>query len=261
MRQRRDSGQADSSQATLRTVEEESARAARESDRFIAVVSHELRQPLNAAVGAMSLLDANPSPAATDRARQVLRRQLLHMSTLLDDLLDMSRLTLKTLRVTRVPMDVRTILEDALDTVEGAAERTGINIESTLPDQPVTLRGDAGRLQQAFSNLLANAVRYTPHDGCVTVNMTVEDPTVVITVEDTGQGISPGDLQNIFEPFWRGRDSGTEGLGIGLALVKEIVELHGGSITAFSRGTGLGSRFCVTLPISPASLGTEDTVA
>src|SRR5262245_25222778 len=149
MRQRRDTGQPDATRETLRKAEEESARAARESERFIAVVSHELRQPLNAAVGAMSLLESNASPAATERARVVLRRQLLHLSTLLDDLLDMSRLTLKTLRVQRVPLDIRTVIEDALDTVAGAAERAGITVESTLPEVPVICRTDASRLHQA----------------------------------------------------------------------------------------------------------------
>lgn len=252
MRQRREAngGQPDSTHAALRMVEEESARAVRENERFIAVVSHELRQPLNAAVGAMSLLEAKASPAATDRARVVLRRQLLHMSTLLDDLLDMSRLTLRTLRVQRAPIDARSVVEDALDTVEAPAERAGVNVESILPEFPVTVLGDASRLQQALSNLLANAIRYTPRTGHVTVTMTVDEQVADITVEDTGQGIEPGDLANIFEPFWRGRDTGCEGFGIGLALVRGIVELHGGSINAFSAGAGKGSRFRLTLPLS-----------
>ena len=249
IRQRRDAGQPDSSRATLRMVEEESARAARESDRFIAVVSHELRQPLNAAVGAMSLLEANPAPAATDRARLVLRRQLLHMSTLLDDLLDMSRLTLKTLRVQRMPLDLRSVIEDALDTVEGAAERAGVSMESDLPDVPVIMSGDASRLHQALSNLLTNAIRYTPRQGRVTVSLTLEDQMATVTVDDTGRGIAAGDLSSIFEPFWRA-DTGGEGFGIGLALVRGIVELHGGDIRALSAGPGHGSRFRMTLPLS-----------
>jgi signal transduction histidine kinase len=253
MRQRRDpSDHPESTRATLRMVEEESARAVRESERFIAVVSHELRQPLNAAVGAMALLEANASPAATERARVVLRRQLVHLSTLLDDLLDMSRLTLKTLRVQRSPIDLRTVVEDALDTVEGTAERAGVNVESKLPESVVTILGDGSRLQQALSNLLANAIRYTPRDGRVCVAITVDGGMAEVTVEDTGQGISPADLRSIFEPFWRGRNTGTEGFGIGLALVKGIVELHGGSVSAFSAGLGHGARFRPMLPISSA---------
>ena len=247
MRQRRDG---DSSRAILRKVEEESARAAREGERFIAVVSHELRQPLNAAVGAMSLLESNASPLATDRARVVLRRQLLHLSTLLDDLLDMSRLSLKTLRVERVPLDIRTVIEDGLDTIDGAAERAGVAVESNVPDMPINVLGDASRLHQAVSNLLANAIRYTPRDGRVTVSLAVEDGVATITVDDTGQGIAPEDLDSIFEPFWRGRDNGGEGFGIGLALVRGIVELHTGEISAFSAGRGQGARFRMTIPVS-----------
>jgi signal transduction histidine kinase len=253
MRQRREiTGQPESTHDTLRLVEEASARAVRESERFIAVVSHELRQPLNAAVGAMSLLEANASPAATERARVVLRRQLLHLSTLLDDLLDMSRLTLRTLRVQRSPIDLRMVIEDALDTVEAAADTAGINIESTLPPSGVTVLGDPSRLQQALSNLLSNAIRYTPRDGHVSIAMTVDGGMVEVTVADTGQGIAPSDLTNIFEPFWRGRNTGSEGFGIGLALVKGIIELHGGSISAHSAGLGQGARFRLMLPISSA---------
>ena len=253
MRQRREiGGQPECAHAMLRMVEEESARAVRESERFIAVVSHELRQPLNAAVGAMSLLEANASPAATDRARVVLRRQLLHLSTLLDDLLDMSRLTLKTLRVDRSPIDLRTVVADALDTVDGAAERAGVNLDSKLPESAVRVMGDASRLQQALSNLLANAIRYTPRDGYVSVALMLDEGMAEVTVEDTGQGIAPSDLTNIFEPFWRGLNTGGEGFGIGLALVKGIVELHGGSITVFSAGLGHGARFRVMLPLCSA---------
>jgi len=251
MRERRDGApQFDSSQVTLRMVEEEGARASRENDRFIAVVSHELRQPLNAAMAAMSLLEANSSPAATDRARLVLRRQLLHMSTLLNDLLDMSRMTLKTLHVQRVSSDLRTIVEDALDTVEVSAQGAGITIESDLPDVPVMMLGDASRLHQALSNLLANAIRYTPRDGRVDVSLTVDDRHAVVTIEDTGQGIAAADLRAIFEPFWRGGDTGHEGFGIGLALVRGIIELHGGTIEAFSAGRGQGSQFRMRLPLS-----------
>ncbi len=250
MRQRRDPAQAAATRGVLRVVEEESARAARESERFIAVVSHELRQPLSAAVGAMSLLDANPSAAATERARLVLRRQLLHLSTLLDDLRDMSRVTLKTLRVERSPLDIRTAIEDAIETVESSAERAGITIESTVPGAPVTVLGDASRLHQALSNLLVNAVRYTPRDGRVRVSLTVQPPFAAIAIEDTGQGIAPEDLDSIFEPFWRGGDGGPDGFGIGLALVRGIVELHGGTIGAFSAGKGLGSSFRLTVPMS-----------
>jgi len=250
MRARTETQDAVLSRKELTLFEEQSARAALESQRFVAVVSHELRQPLNAAMGAMSLLDANPSPAATDRARVVLRRQLLHMSTLLDDLLDMSRLALKKIRVARVPIDVRQLLEDAVDAIDHSARNAGVRVTCSLPDAPVIVLADAGRLQQAFSNLLTNGVRYTPSGGCVNVSLTLNDMVAEINVEDTGQGITSADLASIFEPFWRGHDSSADGFGIGLALVRGIVELHDGSIAAFSDGPGKGARFIVTLPIS-----------
>jgi signal transduction histidine kinase len=234
----------------LTLFEEQSARAQRENQRFVAVVSHELRQPLNAAMGAMSLLDADPSPAATERARVVLRRQLLHMSTLLDDLLDMSRLALKKIRVARAPIDVRQLLEDAVDAIDPAASNAGVQLTCSLPDAPVVVLADTGRLQQAFSNLLTNGVRYTPSGGGVNVSLTVKAGTAEITVEDTGQGITPADLSSIFEPFWSGHDSSGDGFGIGLAVVRGIVELHDGSIAAFSDGSGKGARFCISLPIA-----------
>jgi signal transduction histidine kinase len=240
-------------QGKLSLAEEEGARALRESERFMAVVSHELRQPLNAAMAAMALLDADVSPESVERASRVLRRQLLHMSTLLDGVLDMSRLSLQTLRLNRKPVDVRTVLREALDTVESAAERAGVHARINLPSTPVPVIADAGRLHQVFSNLLTNAVRYTPRGGSVTASIEADDAVATIIVADTGQGIAPGDLTNIFEPFWRGGDSSTEGFGIGLALVRGIVELHGGSIAAFSEGRGKGARFCLTLPIATSS--------
>ena len=211
-------------------------------------MSHELRQPLNAAIAAIALLEANP--AAAERAGAVLKRQLVHMSTLLDDLLDLSRLSLQTLRLSRASVDLRTVLRESVETVETAAERSGVHLYVDLPSESVGVSADVGRLHQVFSNLLTNAVRYTPRGGSVNVSMNVDGSIASITIADTGQGIAPADLANIFEPFWRGGDSGTEGFGIGLALVRGIVELHGGSIAAFSEGRGLGAQFCLTLPLA-----------
>lgn len=238
------------SESELSRFEDQTARAVREQQRFIAVVSHELRQPLNAAMGAMSLIDANPSAEAIDRARIVLRRQLLHMSTLLDDLLDMSRLALRKIRIERATVDLRHVLQDTVDGMDSAARAAGIQLTSALPNVPVVMRGDPGRLQQAFSNLLTNGVRYTPAGGRVNVSLTVRERTAEIQVEDTGQGISRDELPSIFEPFWRGHDSSSEGFGIGLALVRGIIELHDGTIAAFSDGLGKGAQFCITLPLS-----------
>jgi two-component system CheB/CheR fusion protein len=250
LRQRREAlVHLEGARAALSVVEAESAQAISESERFVAVVSHELRQPLNAAVGALSLLEADASQAARDRARVVLRRQLLHMSGLLDDLLDMSRLTLKTLRVQRIAIDLRTVLEDACENVRHSAERAVLTLRMELPGSTVPVLGDPSRLQQAVTNLLSNAIRYTPPGGTVNVSLTSEGTTAAITVEDTGQGIAPIDLPSIFEPFWRGRQTNSDGFGVGLALVRGIVELHDGSVVASSDGPGTGAQFRVTLPI------------
>ncbi|HEU4936299.1 MAG TPA: HAMP domain-containing sensor histidine kinase [Vicinamibacterales bacterium] len=242
-------------QRELTRVEQQSDRSVRENQRFVAVVSHELRQPLNAAMGAMSLLDAKPSEAAAERARVVLRRQLLHMSTLLDDLLDMSRLALGRIRVERTPIDLRSILQETVDAIDSSARSAGVHLICSLPNAPVPVLGDAGRLQQAMSNLLTNGIRYTPPDGAVTISLSTNERAAWITVEDTGQGIPAADLASVFEPFWRGHDSAGDGFGIGLALVRGIVELHDGSISVFSDGPGKGARFCVTLPVSASQAG------
>jgi two-component system CheB/CheR fusion protein len=234
----------------LSRFEDQTRRAVREQQRFIAVVSHELRQPLNAAMGAMSLVDANPSAATTERARTVLRRQLLHMSTLLDDLLDMSRFALRTVRVDRVPMDLRSVLQDAVDAIATTAQAAGLTVEFKQATAPVPIFGDAGRLQQAFSNLLTNSVRYTSSGGRINVTLAAVGKAALVNVADTGQGIDAADLPNIFDPFWRGHDGGGDGFGIGLALVRGIVELHEGTVAAFSEGQGTGTQFTLTLPIS-----------
>jgi signal transduction histidine kinase len=234
----------------LRLAEEESTRAICETERFIAVVSHELRQPVNAALAANALIDADPDAPGAARARQVLGRQLHHMSTLLNDLLDMSRLSMGSMDLQKSPVDVRTVMRDAIDAIETAAEHAGVHLYLNQPASPVVVAGDAGRLQQVFSNVLTNALRYTPRGGSVNVLMAVEDIVVAITVADTGQGIAPEELGSIFDPFWRGGDSGSEGFGIGLALVRGLVEMHGGSIAAFSEGRNTGSRFCLTLPLA-----------
>jgi signal transduction histidine kinase len=240
---------ADTTSRELKRVEEQAARAVRENQRFVAVVSHELRQPLNAAMGAMSLLEATPSAAAAERARVVLRRQLLHMSRLLDDLLDISKAGLRTIRLERAPGDLRRIVQEAIEAIEPSARQAGVTLTCTLPVESVQVLADAARLQQALSNLLTNAIRYTPDGGRVTASLSVQDGTALLCIEDNGQGIAPDDLASIFEPFWRSRDSRGDGFGIGLALVRGIVELHDGSIAAFSDGPGKGARFCITLPV------------
>jgi signal transduction histidine kinase len=171
------------------------------------------------------------------------------MSRLLDDLLDMSRLTMEHLRLERARFDLRTAIEPSIEIVAGRAEERGQTMRVALPSKPVEVFGDAARLEQVFANLLSNAVRYTPHGGAITVTLGVDGEWAVVEVIDTGDGIAADDLARIFDPFSRGTSGNAEGLGIGLTLVRGLVELHGGSVQAESPGAGGGSTFTVRLPV------------
>lgn len=227
----------------------EAARAARENERFIAVVSHELRQPLNAALAAFSMLEANAGADTSAKASRVIGRQLVQMSRLLDDLLDMSRLSVDQLRLRRAPFDLRSAVEAALETVGRRAEERKQTVRVELPVDRVEVDGDTSRLEQVFANLLSNAVRYTPRGGEIRLTVAVEADRAVVRVTDTGQGIEAGDLPRVFDPFVRGASGSVDGLGIGLTLVRGIVHLHGGVVRAASDGPGLGATFTVELPV------------
>lgn len=234
----------------LQLAAEESARSVEEKDRFLAVVVHELRQPLNAALAALSVLQV-ADPAASARAREIIQRQLQHMSRLVEDLLDNSRLTLKAMDLRMECVELRRVVQHVSETIEVQARERGLTVEIEPPPASVCVRGDEARLRQVFSNLLSNAVRYTPSDGVVRLASAADGERVTVNVEDTGRGIPPEDVTRIFEPFARGIDPSVEGFGIGLFLVRGIVELHGGTVRAASAGLGLGSRFTVELPACP----------
>ena len=231
---------------------EESARSAREKDKFLATVSHELRQPLNAALAALRMTEIGGETAQS--ARAVLRRQLMQMTRLVDDLLDMSRMSLDVMDMRLGHVAMRAVLEDAVATIEPELPAHRLTLIQSPLDSEVCVWGDDSRLRQVFSNLLANAVRYTPPDGRITLSAAVERAHVVVTVTDNGEGIREGDLERIFDPFTRGGEGG-HGFGIGLALVRGIVELHRGTTEAFSAGQGQGSTFIVRLPLCPHPWG------
>ena len=214
------------------------------TDRFWAVVSHELRQPLNAAIVAAQLLELERQP----RAMEVLRRQLLQMKQLLDSLTDMSRISMKNVDLDLRPVNLRQILERAVETLDSA--RRDKDLTLVVRDWPSELfvSGDELRLRQVFGNLLSNAIRYTPRGGRIEVLARTDAQAISVDIRDTGKGVAAHELLKIFEPFSRGADSGGEGLGIGLALVRGLVELHGGSVGVTSDGPGRGSCFTITLP-------------
>ncbi len=237
----------------------ETAEAAdRAKDEFMAVLSHELRTPLNAVYGWARMLQTGElrDEAVAARAKDAIVRNADVQVRLIDDLLDLSRITSGKMRlsVSRVP--VRQVVEDALDAVRPAAAAKQIDLRLIVDDDPGSVNGDPARLQQIVWNLLMNAVKFTPPGGQVQLHAECVDAYVRIVIADTGQGIPPEVLPHVFERFRQADSSSTRshgGLGLGLALVKHLVELHGGTVQAQSAGPGLGATFTVNLPIASAA--------
>ena len=235
------------------TARAEAERANRIKDEFLAVLSHELRSPLNPILGWSQLLQGGKlSPAKTTKALETIERNARLQSQLIEDLLDVSRILQGKLRLNVAPVNVATIILSALETVQLAAESKQIQIQTILnPDVGLVL-GDTGRLQQIVWNLLSNAVKFTPESGRVEVRLTQIPHQVQIQVTDTGKGIVPDFLPYVFEHF-RQEDGATTrkfgGLGLGLAIVRQLIELHGGTVFAESPGEGQGATFTVRLPL------------
>jgi len=246
------------SQAELLRVlaENEKARAELQAndtakDRFLAILSHELRNPLASIDSAVTLmLSDGARPTDRNAANAVVQRQARVMKVLLDDLLDVSRLKLGRLELKRATVRLTEVMSYALDTTATLMTEAGHQLTVDLPPFEVELEGDALRLGQVIGNLLTNAIKYTPHGGQVRVRAALEDDRLQISVSDNGVGIEPARIDSMFEMFTQGQigEEGSHGLGIGLALVRSLVELHGGEIHAASEGPGRGSEFRITLP-------------
>lgn len=241
----------------------EAERANRIKDEFLAVLSHELRSPLNPILGWSSLLQTQQlDPASTQRALATIERNARLQTQLIDDLLDVSRILRGKMALTIRPVNLAPVLEAALETVHLAAEAKHISIEThvTLGDRPVS--GDATRLQQIVWNLLSNAVKFTPPGGSVHVYLSQVAQDAQIQVKDTGKGINPEFLPHVFD-YFRQEDSKTTrqfgGLGLGLAIVRYLTELHGGMVQADSAGDGQGATFTVRLPLLQTATGTPST--
>jgi PAS domain S-box-containing protein len=225
----------------------------RRKDEFIATLAHELRNPLAPIRNGLEILKRTaqlPPPAA--RVRDMMDRQLAHLVRLVDDLLDVSRITRDKLEMRMRPLALQEILDDAIDASRPNIEAAGHKLVVQLPPQPVRLEGDLTRLAQVVSNLLNNAAKYTPGGGTVELAARAEESQVVIEVHDNGAGIAADMLPHVFDLFAqvdRTRQQAQGGLGIGLWLVKKLVELHHGSIEARSEGLGHGSTFTLRLPL------------
>jgi signal transduction histidine kinase len=225
--------------------------ADRRKDEFLATLSHELRNPLapiRAAVEVMRL--AHNDVQLVEKARATIERQLLHLVRITDDLLDVARITQNRVELRRERLDLRAVIDGAIEVCRPMIDAQGLVLTVEIPPQPLWVVADLTRLSQAFSNLLNNAAKYTERGGQIRVSMDARDGIARVVVADTGLGIPPDLLPRIFEMFTqlqahRARAKG--GLGIGLTLARRLIELHGGTIEAFSEGAGRGSRFTVKL--------------
>ena len=232
----------------------------RRKDEFLATLAHELRNPLAPVRNAVAVLHRT-GPDRPDRlqwARDVIERQMGHMTRLIDDLLDVSRINQGKLHLQRSRVDLAAVVQAACETSQPLIEAGGHALTVTLPDEPVVLDADPARLAQALGNLLANAAKYTPQGGHIAVHATRQADGLCLAVRDTGIGIAADRLAGIFAMFSQVENSlnrAQGGLGIGLALVRQLVELHGGSVQADSEGPGRGSTFTIRLPLADVRVG------
>ena len=249
-------------QADAARTEAEAASSAK--DVFLATLSHELRQPLGSILGWVRLLQRQDVDA--DRRRQLverLERSVHTLTRLIDDLLDVSSIVTGKMRLNLQPMDLREPIEAALDIARPAATAKGVQLHMTLDPKTPPIIGDADRLQQVIWNLLSNAVKFTPAGGRVTVALRQERARVLIEVCDSGRGISPEFMPRLFERFTQAAQDlrrPIPGLGLGLAIARHLVELHGGTITADSPGEGRGSTFTVVLHSTPRTEGVAEAL-
>ncbi|MEY4548482.1 MAG: hypothetical protein RL685_4677 [Pseudomonadota bacterium] len=238
-----------------KALEEQAARRAAEEanrakDEFLAMLGHELRNPLAPIATALELMQMR-GDGSTSRERKVIERQVRHMMRLVDDLLDVSRITRGTLALRAEPLDVREVINKALELVSPLLEQRLHHVRIDAPERPVWVEADDERLTQVFGNVLMNAARYTDDGGHIFIEISPAGGEVEVAVRDDGQGIAPDLLPKIFDLFVQGQqatDRAVGGLGIGLTLARRLVEKHGGTIRAESAGVGRGSTFRVRLP-------------
>jgi signal transduction histidine kinase len=240
---------------------EEAQAANRAKDDFLATLSHELRTPLNAMLGWTALLaSGHLDEATTKRALEIIDRNTRVQAQLIEDLLDISRIITGKLRLEFGAVDMSVILEGAMESVRHTAEAGEVAIDASVAGE-ASLLCDAARMQQVIWNLLSNAIKFTPAGGRVSVHAGVLGGRLIVTVTDTGAGITPDFLPYVFERF-RQQDSATTreqgGLGLGLSIVRHVVEGHGGTVSATSEGAGKGATFVVDMPLAPAGVALDE---
>ena len=223
---------------------------------FLSTLGHEMRNPLSPLSTAVELVERQGPGAALDRPLGIIRRQVAVLQRLANDLMDIARLGTSKLELRMSTIDLNALLSDSVAGLQGKARDKGVLLRALLPEAPIALLADGDRLQQVVLNLIDNALKYTRSGGTVWVKAIEEGEEAVIRVEDTGIGIPPELLPRVFELFTQGSlsERGTDrGLGIGLALARDLVEQHGGVIEARSAGVDKGSRFTVRIPLKPAA--------
>jgi two-component system CheB/CheR fusion protein len=239
---------------------EYSERALREADRrkdeFLASLSHELRNPLAPIRNSVFVLaHSAPGGEAAQRAQLIIDRQVTHLTRLIDDLLDVTRITCGKIQPQLEQVELGALLRRTLDDQRGSFEALGVALDGQLPSTPVWVQADGARLVQVVSNVLGNALKFTPRGGRVRLRLDCLEEKAMVDVADTGVGIPPDALAHVFEPFSQAPqtlDRARGGLGLGLAMVKGLVELHGGEVNIQSPGTGGGTRVTISLPLGAA---------
>jgi CheY-like chemotaxis protein len=228
-------------------------------DEFLATLAHELRNPLAPILNALHIMRLAPTdPVATEESRAIIERQVRNMVRLIDDLLDVSRITRGKIQLRLQAVDLSQVVHSAIESSRPTIDAAGHEISIELPPTPLVFLADPTRLSQVLLNLINNAAKYTGRGGHIWVTAQQEDDDLVLSVRDTGIGISAEMVPHIFEMFSqteRVLERSEGGLGIGLSLVRGLVQLHGGSVTAQSEGRGRGSEFVVRLPLQPAEPG------
>jgi PAS domain S-box-containing protein len=240
----------------LKRAQEALREADRRKNEFLGMLSHELRNPLAPIRNSLYILDrAEPTGQQARRAKEVANRQIAHITRLVDDLLDVTRIVRGKIELRRTDLDFAALARRTADDYRALMHDRGLTLGVEVPADPVLVNGDETRLAQVLGNLLSNAAKFTPAGGQVKLSMTVEDGRAAVRVRDTGPGIEPDVLPSIFEPFTQAKQTlarSEGGLGLGLALVKGLVALHGGEVRVTSSGRGRGTEFSVAIPLASA---------